>query len=101
MAGIIYNVTVVIDDSVREEWIDWMRNKHIPDVLATGYFLSHTFSKILAESEGGTSYSIMYKCASMKDLEEYSAKCAPGLQKEHTEKYSGKFAAFRTLLEEV
>ena len=101
MAKIIYNVTVIIDDSVGEEWLIWMKDKHIPDLMGTGYFLSYTFTKILAESEGGTSYSIQYLCSSMEDLNEYQEKSAPAFQKEHSEKYQGKFAAFRTLLEVI
>jgi hypothetical protein len=31
-------------------------------------------------------------------LDEYQSKHAPILQKSHSEKYSGKFAAFRTFL---
>jgi hypothetical protein len=37
----------------------------------------------------------------MEDYDRYKAEHAPSLQKEHTEKFSGKFAAFRTLLQIV
>ena len=39
MGKIIYNVTVNIDDSVHDEWLEWMQTQHIPDVMSTGYFL--------------------------------------------------------------
>ena len=99
MSKIIYNVTVNIDNNVRDEWREWMKENHIPDVMATGLFLEARFTKILAESEGGTSYSLQYYCASQEDLNEYQEKHAPALQRDHTERYNGKFAAFRTLLE--
>jgi len=98
---IIYNVTVNIDNSVREDWLSWMQEVHIPDVMKTGYFLEYTLSEIMAESEGGTSFSIQYLCNSMEDFEEYQRNNAPQLQKEHTERYMNKFAAFRTLLNVV
>jgi hypothetical protein len=99
MPKIIYNVTVNIDDSVHDEWLQWMKEKHIPDVMATGYFLENKICRILVNEESGTSYSIQYTCASMDDLKEYQQKHAPALQKEHSEKYKDKFVAFRTLLE--
>ena len=98
---IIYNVTVNIDDSVRDEWIKWMKDVHIPDVMATGYFIENRFCKIMVEEEQGSSYSIQYRCANMADLQEYQRDHAPRLQKEHRERYEGKFVAFRTLLEEI
>ena len=96
---IIYNVTVNIENDVKEEWLKWMKEKHIPDVMATGYFLENKICKVLVDEEQGTTFSIQYTCRNMNDLEEYQKIHAPGLQKEHTDKYANKFVAFRTLLE--
>jgi hypothetical protein len=98
---IIYNVTVNIDNDVQEEWLRWMKDVHIPEVMATGYFLENRICRILVNEESGTSYSIQYTCANMEDLLEYQAKEAPRLQKEHSERYKDKFVAFRTVLEVV
>ena len=96
---IIYNVTVNIEDEVHQDWLTWMKEIHIPDVMKTGYFLENRFCKVLVEEESGTTYSIQYTCSSMADLEEYYNTHAPRLQKDHQDKYAGKFVAFRTLLE--
>lgn len=99
---IIYNVTVSIDEDVHDEWLQWMKEVHIPDVMNTGMFLDNRISKVLTgEEEGGLTYSIMYTCESMETLELYQKEKAPALQADHTKRYSGKFAAFRTLLEVV
>ncbi len=98
---ILYNVTVSIDEAVHEEWLNWMRTSHIPDVLKSGCFLESKLSRINGEEEGGVTYSIMYLSPSQEKYDEYQANHAPRLQKEHTEKYQGKFAAFRTILNVV
>ena len=98
---IIYNVTVKIDNSVHDEWLSWMKSVHIPDVLATGYFVDNKLCKVLVDDEDGVTYSIQYSCDNMERLNEYYSKHAPALQKEHTAKYKDKFVAFRTLLEVV
>lgn len=98
---IIYNVTVNIDDNVHGEWLNWMRGEHIPEVMATGYFLEHRFAKVLVEEQQGTTYSIQYLAKNMHDLEEYQRDHAQRLQEKHSKKYEGKFVAFRTLLEVV
>ena len=95
---IIYNVTVNIDNDVHDDWHQWMKDVHIPDVVNTGFFKEARFSRILAEEEGGKSYSIQYLCDSMERLEEYQNTMAQKLQAEHTARYEGKFVAFRTLL---
>ncbi len=99
---ILYNVTVNIDDSVHEEWLEWMKNKHITDVLNSGLFIESKIFKVIPdhESEGHT-YSIQYFLKSMNDLEKYQKEFAPILQMEHSEKYKDKFVAFRTVLQSV
>ena len=100
---ILYNVTVNIENEVHDDWIKWMKEVHIPDVMKTGYFLENKICKVLSrqEDETGHTYAIQYTCESMAKLDEYQENCAPELQKDHTERYEGKFVAFRTLLEVV
>ena len=99
---IIYNVTVNIDLDVHDDWLKWMKESHIPDVMATGMFIDNKVSKVITgEEEGGLTYSIMYTCKDMATLEIYQEKHAPALQAGHTKRYAGKFGAFRTLLEVV
>jgi len=96
---IIYNVTVNIENDVREEWLEWMKEKHIPDVMKTGHFLENKICKVLVDEEQGTTYSIQYTCESMETLKDYQKEHSPRLQKEHAEKFANKFVAFRTMLE--
>ncbi len=100
---IIYNVTVNVEDEIHMDWIGWMKEVHIPEVMDTGFFLEHKIAKVLTtqEDETGHTYAIQYSCNSMDDLEEYQQKCAAKLQDDHTNRYKGKFVAFRTLLEVV
>ncbi|MBK6836005.1 MAG: DUF4286 family protein [Bacteroidetes bacterium] len=96
----IYNVTLNMDAAIAEEWLHWMKTQHVPDVLKTGCFVGNQIVKILGNDEGAT-YSVQYTFKTMEDYDRYKAEHAPALQKEHTEKFSGKFAAFRTLLQIV
>lgn len=95
---IIYNVTVNIDKEVHDEWLEWMRSKHIPDVMSTGCFIESRISRIHGEEEGGMSYAIQYIAPTQDQFDVYQQLFAPKLQHEHTSKFQGKFGAFRTIL---
>lgn len=99
MNKVLYNVTISVDESVHLEWLEWMKTKHIPDVMATGYFLENRICRIHAFEEGGISYAIQYICRNMHDYEEYQAKEAPRLQADTQRLYGSKLVAFRTVLE--
>lgn len=99
---ILYNVTVNIDHKIHEEWVQWMRRIHIPDVMATGKFLRFQFQRILeGQNETGVTYAIQYLAPDMQSYLDYQEQYAAKLQQEHTERYKGQFGAFRTLMEVI
>lgn len=98
---ILYNVTVAIEKSAEEDWKVWMRDIHIPEVMATGAFKEYKFLRVMKEEEESTSYSVQYFAEDHAKLQTYLGQHAPGLQQKAGEAFPGKFAAFRTLLQEV
>ena len=99
---LLYNETVGIDKDIEQEWLVYMREKHIQDVLNTGLFVSHKFYKVLRDQEDGTiSYSVQYFARSIGDIEQYLEKFAPHLIEEHRKRFQNRHVTFRTLLEEV
>lgn len=95
----IYNVTINIDASIHDEWLRWMQEVHIPEVMATGCFTEQRMLKVLNVEDEGTTYSIQYTFKEMKDMETYRERHAQRLQAETMKKFRDKFVAFRTLLE--
>jgi hypothetical protein len=95
---VLYNVTVSIDNSVHEDWLQWMRSTHIPEVMETGCFIESRISRVHGEEEGGMTFAITYVSPSDEHLKKYEKEHALALQKDHSSKFQGKFAAFRTTL---
>jgi hypothetical protein len=100
---VIYNVTINVEESIHEEWLSWMKSKHLKDVMNTGIFNEYKIFKLLSrqEDETGFTYAIQYQCDSLEKYEKYQSDFAPSLQQDTQAKFGGKFVAFRTLLEEV
>lgn len=100
---ILYNVTVNIDKDVESDWISWMKETHIPEVMETGFFSEYRMMKMLSQEqdETGTTYAIQYMTETLSHLEDYLNSVAPKIQKKSIIRYGTKMAAFRTVLEEV
>lgn len=99
---IIYNVTCNIDDNIHEQWLQWMKQKHIKEVLNTGKFLSARLIKVLIDEDmGGTTYAVQYLCSSHKELQQYYLDDAPRLRKEGLQLFGDKMVCFRTELQLV
>ena len=99
---ILYNVTVNIDVIKEKEYVEWMKNIHIPEVMATGLFEESRFFKLLLEVEDGTvNYSTQYLAERMEKIQEYQDNFAPILQEKLRIRFGNHFVAFRSLLESV
>lgn len=99
---IIYNVTINVDEGVHLEWLDWMKNFHIPDVMKTGLFTESRMLRVLGEEEsGGFTYSVQYYCENMEIFRQYEREHAARLRGDALNKFKDRFVSFRTLLETV
>ena len=99
---ILYNETVSVDNSVAGEWLQWMKDVHIPEVMGTGYFLANQICRVVEDEDtGGTTYAVQYTCRSVADLQEYQRDHSPALQQKVNDRYAGRYASFRTMLEIV
>ncbi len=97
----IYNVTINIDETVEKEWLTWMQS-HIPEVLATGRFISAKMAQVLVEEEmGGVTYSIQYTAKTREDLDNYYKHDAEKLRSDGMKRFADKMLAFRTELKVV
>jgi hypothetical protein len=98
---ILYNVTVNIDLEKEKEYVEWMKQIHIPEVMATGLFREGKFFKLLHEVEEGVNYSAQYFADSMEHIQRYQAEHAPELQQKLKDKFGNHYVVFRSLLEQV
>lgn len=98
--NIIYNVTIKVDKAVENEWCRWMKEVHIPEVMATECFKESRFNKVLfVDDDEGSMYTVQYLCENMSGLQKYQGSYAPNLQKAHHDRYKDKFVAFRSVME--
>lgn len=94
----IYNVTINVDDSIRLDWLQWIK-PHIKEVLATGRFTNAKLTQVLTDEEvDGTTYAIQYMAESRANLNAYYELDAPKLREDGLKKFGDKMLAFRTEL---
>lgn len=99
---IIYNVTSQVNWSVHDEWLAWMKEVHIPEVLATGQFTHHRLLRLIEvdEAEGAT-YAVQYFTPAREKYDHYMAEYAKELREKVLKKWGDQVFAFRSLMEVV
>lgn len=99
---IIYNVTIKVEHPIAKEWIQWMKEEHIPDLMNTGLFTGNRLCRLLEQDEEeGVTFSAQYFCRNMEDYQTYISDYAGEMRQKGFERFGNRFIAFRTIMEEI
>ena len=100
---IVYVVYINIEKGCEEEWLSWMKNTHIPEIMNLKIFLKNEIFRIfhscVKSPENYNSYCIKYYAKSLKEYHLYQKKYAKKIQEKHSNKYKNQFNATRQILE--
>jgi hypothetical protein len=72
---VTYEITTTIPAAEAEAYERYMRDRHIPDLLATGHFVAASLSR----SSPGR-YRVRYEASSREALDRYLTEDAPALR---------------------
>ncbi|MEP6676265.1 MAG: DUF4286 family protein [Ferruginibacter sp.] len=99
---IIYNVTTKIHHSIHEAWLQWLKDEHVPEIIATGCFVSATIVRLLeVDEEEGPTYAVQYFADSKALYNLYVEKYAVIMRQRCTDKWQDRFIAFRSVMQVV
>jgi len=100
---VLYVVNVSVKKEMQEEWLEWMKQVHIPNVINTGYFNKADIYTIILPAKGGDeiSFSVQYQSESYEKFMSYTVKEAKRLQKEHKEKFGDRITVERIVFEKI
>ena len=93
---LLYNVTISVEPEVQTEWLQWMLNAHLREMLGTGCFLGFRFCELLSDEVQGPTYTVQYELASSEDFERYERDFAPEMRQQGLDRFGTKALAFRT-----
>ena len=101
MSQIIYNVTTAVTEGIRDEWLRWMEDSHIPRMLQTGLFTSARLLRVHAFERDALTYCAQYIAESREDFERFRAEFAFDIESKHTSHFGEDATCFSTVLEVI
>lgn len=99
---ILFNITVNISQAAEKDWLRFMKEVHIPEIMASGLPLETKLLRLLTEIDNeGVTYTNQFIFRTMEDFLAYQTNYQAELQNKHHQKFNGQYVSFRTLLEEA
>jgi uncharacterized protein DUF4286 len=93
---IAYEVTVDVQEELVDRFMAYMRQRHIPDILATGCF---AHAELTRASE--TRFRQRFLAKSLGDLEGYLERHAPALRADYAVEFPSGTLVSREIWEEI
>ena len=102
IGGILYNVTVKVTPDIAADWLQWIKEEHINDVVQTGCFTKATVLRLLeVDNTEGPTFAIQYFAESKSLYNVYIEKYAESMRQKGFSKWGNKFIAFRSVMEVI
>lgn len=92
----------MVNDGIADEWLKWMLDIHLPEILGTGCFTRHQVLR-LADTGNleGPTFAFQYYAESKADYNRYMELYRPGLSQQQIKVWGDQFIAFSTLMEVI
>ncbi|NJB81616.1 DUF4286 family protein [Wenyingzhuangia aestuarii] len=98
----IYNVTTNIELEIEQEWLSYIKNTHIPAMIATGCFTGAKLTRVMVhEEKGGKTYSIQYAVKDKETFKGYYVAYASDMNTTLDNLFKGNYVSFQTELEVI
>jgi Domain of unknown function (DUF4286) len=99
---IVYNVTIKVFDAIHTNWLVWLKQEHIPQIMQTGCFTHYKILRLLeVDEDEGPTYAIQYFAESKALYNQYIEKYAEQLRNASYAKWGSNFIAFRSVMQIV
>ncbi|EHQ28053.1 DUF4286 family protein [Mucilaginibacter paludis] len=97
---IILNETIIIDQDVHADWLNWLKTVHIPAVMATGHFNGYRILNVLNSPNEGFTYCVQYD-TDMEQYNVYQQAAANHFKNIHLKKFENKLVLFESIMQVV
>ena len=99
---IVYNITTKVHHSIDAFWLQWQKEKVIPEIMETGCFAAVKLLQLLEQDDSeGKTYALQLTADTTEKYDAYSRTHAKRLRTKAIEKWGDKIISFHSLLEVI
>mgnify|MGYP003576183226 CR=1 FL=1 len=97
----VLNVTTIIDEQIKDEFLEYLQHVHIPLVLSTGKFEKHQLLQLTEPVNEGLTFCVQYFAKSASDLEDFKASFLDKIDSGLSTKFGNRALSFKSVLESL
>jgi hypothetical protein len=99
---VVYNITTKVHHSIDIPWLQWQKERIIPETIATGCFTDARIFRLLDQDDSeGKTYALQFTGGSTESYQAYLNTHAAQQRRKAVEKWGDKIISFHSLLEVI
>ncbi|WP_207422065.1 DUF4286 family protein [Desertivirga brevis] len=96
---VLFNITIIIDDSINDEWLRWINEEFIPEAMSSNLIASKRLLKVLDSPNEGITYCLQFVLDTIASYQSFQQNQFASLMNKHSINFNNKFVSFNTLME--
>jgi hypothetical protein len=96
---ILFNITIIIEDSIDKQWLNWMNSEFIPSAMESNLIASNRLLKVLDSPNEGITYCLQFVIDNIDSYNQFKTSHLPLIMDNHAAQFSNRFVSFSTLME--
>ena len=94
----IYNITVLIEETLEQEWLNYVQTEFIPVILETGFFQSCQLLQVTDSPNEGLTYCVQFRTNEISSLQSYQSLYAPQIESAHQLAFPNQLVTFSSTM---
>lgn len=96
---ILFNITIIIEEGINDEWLQWINREFIPEITTTNLFTSSRLLRVIDSPNEGITYSLQFTLDGIDQYNTFRANYQDKLMAGHANRFENKFVSFSSLME--
>ncbi|MGI4021302.1 MAG: DUF4286 family protein [Janthinobacterium lividum] len=94
----IYNITILIDESIEQKWLNWIKPNFIQVVMETGFFQSSQLLQVTDSPNEGLTYCLQFRTNEISSMQSYQNLYASQIENEHLLAFQNQLVTFSSTM---
>jgi len=94
----IYNITILIDESIEQEWLNYVQAQLMQAVMETGFFQSCQLLQVTDSPNEGLTYCLQFRTNEISSLQSYQNLYGPQIEGEHQSAFPNQLVTFSSTM---
>jgi len=94
----IYNITILIEESIEQQWLSWIKTNYIPAVMETGFFQSYELLQLMDSPNEELTYCLQFRTDEISSLQSYQNLYAPQIEQEQLLAFANQLVTFSSTM---